>query len=203
MERRGEKERKTKETAVRVTVNLDGKGDYQVKTPIPFFNHMLELFGKHSLMDIKVEASGDVEVDYHHTVEDVGITLGEAISQALGGREGVSRYGEATVPMDEALVSVAVDLGGRPYLVINLFGQGEGGPDRYSAKAGDFDLNLLEIFFSAIAQKLSANLHVNLHYGSDPHHISEAAFKAFARSMMEATRINPRIQGVLSTKGII
>jgi imidazoleglycerol-phosphate dehydratase len=164
---------------------------------------MLELFGRHSLFDLQVEASGDVEVDYHHTVEDIGITLGEAIGEALGAREGIARYGTATVPMDEALASVSVDLGGRPYLVINLFGQGEEGPDRYSSKAGEFDLNLLEVFFTAVAQKLRANLHINLHYGTDPHHIAEAVFKAWARALLEATRVNPRVQGVLSTKGII
>ena len=203
MERRGEKERKTSETAIKVALNLDGRGEYSVSTPIPFLNHMLELFGRHSLMDITIDAQGDTEVDFHHTVEDLGITLGEAVSQALGKREGIARYGEATVPMDETLVQVVIDLGGRPCLVMNLFGDAGEGPDRYASRAGDFDLNLLEIFFTAVSQKLGANIHVNLHYGSDPHHIAEAVFKAFARSLRDAVRVDPRIQGVLSTKGTL
>lgn len=199
MTRKVEKERKTKETAIKVTIDLDGQGEYSVSTPIPFLNHMLELFGRHSLLDLAVKASGDTDVDFHHTVEDLGITIGEAISEALGNREGISRYGEATVPMDEALVQVVIDLGGRSCLVMNLF---DGtGPDRYASRAGEFDLGLLEIFFSAVSQALKANVHVNLHYGSDPHHVAEAVFKAFARSLRDAVRVDPRVRGVLSTKG--
>jgi len=199
MTRKVEKERTTKETAIRVTVDLDGRGEYSVSTPIPFLNHMLELFGRHSLLDLAVNASGDTEVDFHHTVEDLGITLGGAISEALGNREGISRYGEATVPMDEALAQVVIDLGGRSCLVMNLF---DGtGPERYASRAGEFDLGLLEIFFSAVSQSLKANVHVNLHYGSDPHHVAEAVFKAFARALRDAVRVDPRVRGVLSTKG--
>jgi imidazoleglycerol-phosphate dehydratase len=186
-------ERKTRETEILLQLNVDGTGDASVETTIPFLNHMLEAMGKHGLLDLKVSARGDTEVDLHHTVEDVGICLGKALFEALGERRGIVRFGTAHVPMDEALASVHLDISGRPYLSFNV--------PLTKTKVGTFDLDLLKDFFRAFATNAMVNVHVNLHYGENLHHISEAIFKAFGRAVAEASRVNPRVQGVPSTKG--
>ena len=182
-------ERKTKETEITLHLNLDGTGASKVQTPIPFFSHMLEAWSKHGLMDLAVDAQGDVEVDQHHTVEDVGIVLGQALRQALGDKRGIVRYGTAYIPMDEALVSSSVDLSGVPVA---------------RARVSNFDLDLLQEFFRAFAFNAEMTLHVTMHYGHNLHHVTEAVFKAVGRALAEATRLNPRIAGVLpSTKGTL
>ena len=186
-------ERKTRETEVLLHLNVDGSGASKVETTIPFFNHMLEAWSRHGLMDLTVDARGDTEVDLHHTVEDVGICLGKAFKEAVGDKRGIVRYGTAAVPMDEALVSAAADLSGRPFLVFNV--------PLMRTRVANFDLDLLKDFFRAFAFNADVTLHVNLHYGENLHHISEAVFKAVGRALAEATRLNPRIEGVLSTKG--
>jgi imidazoleglycerol-phosphate dehydratase len=192
--RQGRVERKTKETEVGLQLNVDGTGAAKVRTPIPFFSHMLEAWAKHGLMDLSVEASGDVEVDVHHTVEDVGIVLGQALRQALGDKRGIVRYGTAFVPMDEALVQAAVDISGRPFLVFNV--------PVARTRVSNFDLDMLQEFFRAFAFNAEITLHVTMHYGHNLHHITEAVFKAVGRALAEATRLNPRIAGILpSTKG--
>jgi len=189
-------ERKTKETQVLLQLNLDGTGSAKVETGIPFFSHMLEAWSKHGLMDLAVDAKGDLEVDLHHTVEDVGLVLGRALDDALGDKKGIVRFGTAFVPMDETLVQASVDLSGRPYLVFNV-------PVQRTRVAG-FDLDLLKDFFRAFANEAKLNLHVTMHYGENLHHVAEAVFKAVGRALAEATRINPRIAGVLpSTKGML
>ena len=194
--RQGKVERKTKETEVAVHLNLDGTGSAKVQTPIPFFSHMLEAWAKHGLMDLAVEASGDVEVDIHHTVEDVGIVLGQALKQALGDKKGLVRYGTSFVPMDEALVQASVDLSGRPFLVFSV--------PVARTRVSNFDMDMLQEFFRAFAFNAEATLHVTMHYGHNLHHIAEAVFKSVGRSLAEATRINPRIAEVLpSTKGTL
>jgi len=191
--RQGRVERKTKETQIVLQVGLDGTGAAKVETGIPFFDHMLEAWSKHGLMDLTVDARGDLEVDLHHTVEDVGICLGKAFREALGDRAGIVRYGASFLPMDEALLHAAADISGRPFLVFNV-------PVRRT-RISNFDLDLLEDFFRAFAFNAEITLHVNMHYGQNLHHISEAVFKAVGRALAEATRLNPRIAGVLSTKG--
>jgi len=186
-------ERVTKETRIRLSLGLDGTGEAKVCTSVPFLDHMLDLFARHGLFDLQVEAQGDIDIDFHHTVEDVGIVLGEALKRALGGKEGIRRYGQATVPMDETLASAAIDLSGRPYLCY--------GVSLPKVKIGDFDVELVREFFQAFANTGGLNLHVNLLYGENVHHMVEACFKAFARALDEATRIDDRISGVLSTKG--
>jgi imidazoleglycerol-phosphate dehydratase len=189
-------ERKTKETEVAITLNVDGTGAAKVQTPIPFFSHMLEAWSKHGLMDLTVEATGDVEVDIHHTVEDVGIVLGQALRRALGDKRGIVRYGTAFVPMDEALLASSVDISGRPFLVFSV--------PVARTRVSNFDLDMLQEFFRALAFNAEITLHVTMHYGHNLHHISEAVFKAVGRALAEATRINPRIAGVLpSTKGTL
>jgi len=189
-------ERKTKETEVTLQLSLDGTGSAKIQTPIPFFSHMLEAWARHGLMDLAVEASGDVEVDIHHTVEDVGIVLGRALREALGDKKGIVRYGAAFVPMDEALVQASVDVSGRPFLVFNV--------PVARARVSNFDLDMLQEFFRAFAFNAEITLHVTMHYGHNLHHIAEAVFKAVGRSLAEATRLNPRITGVLpSTKGAL
>jgi len=189
-------ERKTKETEVAVQLNLDGTGSSKVQTPIPFFSHMLEAFSKHGLVDLAVEAQGDLEVDQHHTVEDVGIVLGQAIRQALGDKKGIVRFGTASIPMDETLVSAAVDVSGRPYLVFSV--------PVARGRVSNFDCDLLQEFFRAFAFNAEITLHVTMHYGHNLHHITEAVFKSVGRALAEATRLNPRIAGVLpSTKGAL
>ena len=186
-------ERKTRETEILLQLNVDGSGEASAQTTIPFLNHMLEAMGKHGLLDLKVDARGDTEVDLHHTVEDVGICLGKAFHEALGEKRGIVRFGTAYVPMDEALAAVHVDISGRPYFSYNV--------PLAKTKVGNFDLDLLKDFFRAFAINAMVNLHVNLHYGDNVHHVAEAIFKAFGRALAEASRLNPRVQGIPSTKG--
>lgn len=185
--------RNTTETQIRVEVNLDGTGKYEINTGIGFFDHMLELFSKHSLIDLKVQAKGDLKVDEHHTVEDTGIVLGQALKQALGDKKGIERYG-FIVPMDESLTEVVIDLGGRSYLKWNVQFKRE--------KIGEMPTELLEEFFKALADNLGANIHVNLRYGKNEHHKAEAIFKALAKAMKFAVSKDPRMKELLpSTKG--
>ncbi len=186
-------ERKTKETEISLDLALDGDGASEIETGIPFLDHMLEILARHGLFALKLTAKGDIEVDYHHTVEDVGLALGQAFKEALGDKQGIRRFGEASVPLDEALARVVVDLSGRPYLSYNV--------KIRPGRVGDFDTDLPHEFFQAFANQLGMNLHIDVARGDNPHHIIEACFKAFARALEGATRIDPRIQGVLSTKG--
>ena len=188
--------RKTKETDISLELNVDGSGVYEVGTQIPFFDHMLELFSRHGLFDLKIAATGDVDVDYHHTVEDVGIVLGRAFREALGDKAGIRRYGFFILPMDETLVRVALDLSNRPVLVYDL-----GDKD---ARVRDFNVSLCREFFQAFANEAGANLHIKLEYGGEPHHVAEAAFKCFAKALRNAAEIDPRLNGALpTTKGAI
>lgn len=185
--------RETTETDISVTVNLDGTGKYQVETGIGFLNHMLELFSKHSLIDLTVKAKGDLKIDEHHTVEDIGICLGEALRKAVGDKKGIERYG-FLLPMDEALAEVAIDLGGRSYLVWNVTFKRE--------KIGDMPTELFEDFFKAIADNLQANIHINVKYGRNEHHITESVFKSFSRALRFAVSRDKRAKDLLpSTKG--
>ncbi|MBI3769426.1 MAG: imidazoleglycerol-phosphate dehydratase HisB [Deltaproteobacteria bacterium] len=193
--RRATVRRATKETTIEVTLAVDGSGRYDVQTDVPFLNHMLELFTRHGFFDLTVRASGDVEVDDHHTVEDVGLTLGQAFREALGGKEGIRRFGEATVPLDEALTNVVVDLSGRPFLAYEL--------KTRQTRVGNFDIELVHDFLLAFVNQLGMNLHVRMLAGRNPHHIIEAAFKGLARALDLATQRDPRVVGVLSTKGIL
>lgn len=185
--------RATKETNIRVDWTLDGTGLSRIKTPIPFLDHMLDLLGRHGFFDLTVQAKGDTHIDDHHTVEDVGIVLGDALEQALGDKKGIRRYGFASVPLDETLAQVTVDLSGRPYLVYNAKL-----PNR---RIKEFDLYLFEDFFQAFVTHGAFNLHVNVLYGRNPHHIVEATFKALAKALDQATGLDGRVKGVLSTKG--
>lgn len=194
MVRRAKIARKTSETHINAELILDGRGEGQIKTPIPFMDHMLTLMARHGFMDLTTKASGDVDVDYHHLVEDIGIVLGDSLSQALGDKKGISRYGSATVPMDETLTTVDLDISGRPYLVYNVKFQGR-------RKIKDFDLDLIEEFLRAFVNHAGINLHVNNIYGKNPHHIAESVFKAFGRALGQAINLDQRIKGVLSTKG--
>ncbi len=185
--------RKTTETDVAIELTLDGKGRYKVETGLPFFDHMLAQLVRHGLFDLTLRAKGDLDVDAHHTMEDVGLALGEAFSKALGDRAGIRRYGQATVPMDDALGSVAVDLSGRPYLVYQA--------KSLVGKIGEFDAGLLKEFFRALAVALKANIHIGVPYGENTHHMAEAIFKAAGRALDEATSRDPRVKGIPSTKG--
>lgn len=186
--------RKTVETDITVKLTVDGQGSAKIDTGIPFFDHMLALFAKHGLFDLDVKAKGDVAVDYHHTVEDVGIVLGEAFKTALGDKVGLRRYGFFILPMDEALARVAVDLGGRPHLVYDVSAS--------TMFVRDFNLALVKEFFRAFANTAGANVHVKLVYGEEPHHVVEAVFKCFARALDTASQIEPRAADRLpSTKG--
>ena len=193
--RTGRVQRTTKETDIQLEINLDGDGVYEIETGIPFFNHMLDLFSKHSLIDLHLQAKGDIDVDYHHTVEDVGLALGKALDDALGDRKGITRYGSAMLPMDEALSRVAVDLGGRPYLVYELAMQ--------ERKIRDFDLWLFKHFFESFSQQGRMNLHIHQLYGDDAHHAYESVFKGVARALRMAIALDPREKGVPSSKGEI
>jgi len=188
-------ERKTQETDIALSVNLDGTGAAEVSTGIGFLDHMLALLARHSLIDLSVRAAGDLHVDQHHLTEDVGICLGECLRQALGQKSGLRRYGWALVPMEESLVSVAVDLGGRPFFVWQVAMPTE--------KVGDFDTQLIEEFWRAVANHARMNLHVRLEYGSNSHHVAEAVFKGVARALAQAIECDPRVQGVPSTKGTL
>lgn len=193
--RRASLERKTTETQVSVQLNLDGSGEYDIGTMIPFFDHMLSHVARHGMLDMKVDASGDIGVDYHHMVEDVGIVLGECLAEAVGNKVGIVRYGQACVPMDEALVMVALDFSGRPHLSYDV----RIGPD----KTGPFDTELGKVFFNAVAAHARLTLHVRQLAGGNSHHILEASFKAFGRALDQATTIDPRRAGVPSTKGTL
>ena len=188
-------DRTTKETAIQVSLALDGSGEQQIATGVPFFDHMLTQIARHGFFDLTITAQGDLEIDAHHTVEDVGICLGEAFKKAVGDKAGIRRYGRGTMPMHEALAAVVLDFSGRPFLVWHV--------DLPKAQVGSFDLELVEEFFTAFCNHAGANVHVNLAYGDNLHHIVEAVFKAFARALDEATQIDPRIQGVLSSKGAL
>jgi imidazoleglycerol-phosphate dehydratase len=187
--------RKTKETDIQIELALDGSGLYDISTGVPFFDHMLESFARHGLFDLTVAASGDVEVDLHHTVEDVGIALGDAVRQALGSAEGINRFGAAVLPMAEAKVEVAVDVSNRPYLVYRV--------DAGTNRIGEFDPALTEDFLQALAQNAGLDLHVDLRYGRSPHHIVEAVFKGVARALREALSIDPRQRGLPTVKGAL
>ncbi|MEK6617618.1 MAG: imidazoleglycerol-phosphate dehydratase HisB [Nitrospirota bacterium] len=191
--RRATIERTTTESEVRVDLTLDGTGRGRIRTTIPFLDHMLTLLAKHGFFDLTVQAKGDTEIDDHHTVEDIGIVIGDALKQALGTKEGVRRFGWASVPLDETLAQVTVDLSGRPYLVYNVKL-----PHR---RIKGFDLYLFEDFFQALMTHAALNLHVNVLYGRNPHHIMEAVFKALAKALDQATALDDRVSGVLSTKG--
>jgi imidazoleglycerol-phosphate dehydratase len=187
--------RKTRETDIRLRLDLDGQGQAEVATGIGFLDHMLDLFARHALVDLSVACTGDLQVDGHHTTEDVGICLGQAIDRALGDRAGIRRYGHAMLPMDETLVTAAVDLGGRAYWVWNVA--------MPAAKIGEFDSELIADFWHAVSTQGRMNLHVILHHGRNTHHISEAVFKATARAVRDAVECDPRSTGVPSTKGIL
>jgi imidazoleglycerol-phosphate dehydratase len=188
--------RNTTETSIKVAVDLDGSGKYSVKTGVGFLDHMLEQLSRHSLMDLEVEAKGDLHIDAHHTTEDVGIAIGQAVNQALGDRKGITRYGSAYVPMDEALTRVALDLSNRPYLIWKVaFGRD---------KLGTMDTELFKEWFQAFAQAAGATLHVESLYGDNDHHIVESCFKALARALRDAMEIDPRkADAVPSTKGTL
>lgn len=187
--------RQTSETNVQLTLDLDGTGQADVATGVGFLDHMLELLAKHAVMDLTVQATGDLQVDQHHTVEDVGICLGQAVRQALGDKSGIRRYGHFTLPMDEALASASIDLGGRALLVYRA--------EIPSQKIGDFDSELVEDFWQAVAGNALCNLHIVVHYGRNSHHICEAIFKATARALRMAVEPDPQMPGVPSTKGTL
>jgi imidazoleglycerol-phosphate dehydratase len=195
MKRIAELSRKTNETEIKVGLILDGKGEYLIQTPLPFMDHMLSLLAKHGFFDLKVSAKGDMEVDAHHTVEDMGILLGDAFNQALGDKKGIRRYGSATVPMDEALASVSLDLSGRPYLSYQA--------PMLAGRIGAFDVRLVKEFLRAFSNHLQATIHVQLLYGEDIHHGVEAVFKALARALDEACNLERRSSNIPSTKGML
>jgi imidazoleglycerol-phosphate dehydratase len=194
MARKANVERKTKETAIKVQWALDGDGGYTVSTGIPFFDHMLSLFAMHGLFNLEITAKGDIDIDYHHTVEDIGITMGAALREALNNFEGIKRYGHSIVPMDESLCMFACDLGGRPCLVWR---------GKLARRTGEFDVDVVKEFFQGFVNEARVCIHVNLLYGGNLHHKAEAIFKAFGRAMREAVTKDERIKGVLSTKGVL
>jgi len=188
-------ERNTFETKIKIQLELDGKGTYDVKTGVPFFDHMLCLFAKHGLFDLDIKVDGDTEVDFHHTVEDTGIALGEAFAKAMGNKAGMRRYGTKILPMDEALILVSLDLSGRPFLAYDV--------EFLTEKTGDFDAQLTEEFLRGFAVAAGATLHVKKMAGVNTHHIIEGVFKALGKALDEATLIDERIQGIPSTKGML
>lgn len=192
-------ERNTSESQISLTVNLDGSGEADVQTGVPFFDHMLTAFARHSLTDLTVRAQGDVEIDVHHTVEDTGILLGQALLSALGDKRGISRYGDALVPLDEALAQAVVDISGRPYLVHS----GEPAGFEFHLIGGHFTGSMVRHFFEALTLNARLTVHVRLLEGRDPHHIAEAEFKAFARAFRQAKALDPLVSGVPSTKGTL
>ena len=193
--RRAEIERKTAETQISIKLNLDGEGTCDIATGIGFLDHMLTLLAKHSFMDLTVKAKGDLEVDSHHTVEDIGIVLGEALREALGDKAGIHRYGNCFIPMDETLAQACLDFSGRPFLVF--------GAEIPKIKLGNYDAEMTEEFFRAVAMHCGLTLHIRVLYGSNVHHIIEAIFKAFARAVAEAAAVDPRVKGVMSSKGVL
>ncbi|MFZ4065677.1 MAG: imidazoleglycerol-phosphate dehydratase HisB [Rhodoluna sp.] len=190
-------ERKTSESSVKLSLNLDGTGKSSINTTVPFYDHLLTAFSKHSMIDLEIESSGDTEIDVHHTVEDTAIVLGQALKQALGDKSGIARYGDATVPLDDALVRAVVDLSGRPYLSHT----GEPAGFEFHAIGGHFTGSLVRHVFEAIVLNADITVHVNVLDGRDPHHIAETEFKAFARALRKAVENDPRVIGVPSTKG--
>lgn len=188
-------ERSTKETKIKVSVDLDGSGQTDIKTGVGFFDHMLTAMGKHSLIDLQILAEGDLDVDQHHTVEDVGIVFGQVLNQALGDKSGITRYGWAVVPMDEALVLTSIDISGRGMLYYDV--------DIIHEKIGEFDSILISEFFEGLTRNSNITLHIKMLSGADPHHIAEAVFKSFAKSLAQAVSVSDRIKGVFSTKGIL
>jgi imidazoleglycerol-phosphate dehydratase len=195
MSRTARIERKTAETDIVLSINVDGEGRSEIATGVGFLDHMLTLLAKHAAIDLNVKAVGDLDVDQHHTVEDVGICLGMALREALGDKRGIRRYGHFALPMEETLVTAVVDLGGRAYFVFNVAFP--------TAKIGEFDSELVADFWQAFSANALCNLHVNLHYGRNSHHIAEAVFKATARALRSAVEADPRITGVPSTKGTL
>lgn len=193
--RRAEIERKTAETQISIKLNLDGEGTCDIATGIGFLDHMLTLLAKHSFMDLTVKAKGDLEVDSHHTVEDIGIVLGEALREALGDKAGIHRYGNCIIPMDETLAQVCLDFSGRPFLAF--------GAEIPKIQLGNYDTEMTEEFFRAVAMHCGLTLHIRVLYGSNVHHIIEAIFKAFARAVAEAAAVDPRVKGVMSSKGVL
>lgn len=187
--------RTTRETDIRLTLRLEGEGAGKISTAVPFFDHMLTLFSRHGLFDLTITATGDTDVDYHHVVEDVGLCLGEAFRKSLGKMEGIARYAFASVPMIEALANVTVDVSARPHLVFHC--------PLSSEKVGAFDVELVEEFLRAFSQSSGVCVHVNVLYGTNAHHTIEAVFKALGRAMADAVRLDPRVKGVLSTKGVL
>ena len=186
-------ERETKETKIKIEFEIDGKGEYEINTPVGFLNHMLELFAKHGNFNIKINATGDINVDYHHLVEDVGIVLGKVVKNSLGDFSGIKRYGNKIIPMDDSLSMVTIDLSNRPFMVYNV---------KFSTeKVGQMDVELFEEFFHAFANNLKCNLHINNYYGKNSHHIIESIFKAFAHSLKEAATVTDI--KTLSTKGVL
>lgn len=194
MDRKAFLKRETKETQIEATINLDG-GFCEVSTGIGFFDHMLDLFAKHSGIGLTVQAKGDLFVDCHHTIEDVGIVIGSLLKEAIGNKEGIKRYGHSMIPMDEALTEAVIDFSGRSYFVL----KGE----IPSIRLGEFETETVEEFFNSVASNAGMNLHIRVHYGSNTHHIIESVFKAFAHALKEAIYIEPRQKGVLSTKGVL
>jgi len=191
--RKSKIERKTKETDIKLELNIDGKGDSSIKTGIAFFDHMLTLMSKHGLFDLKIKAKGDLDVDFHHLVEDVGICIGKAINESLGNKAGIKRYGFALTPMDESLAMVALDISGRGCLVFNAASK--------KKEKDSFGLELTEEFFAAISRSANMTLHINILYGKNLHHITEAVFKAAGRALSDAFLIDKRVKGIPSTKG--
>ena len=193
--RKAEVERNTKETKISLSLDLDGSGEGVVDTGIGFFNHMLELLKKHALVDLTVKVTGDLDVDYHHTVEDTGLVLGKALDQALGDRKGIVRYGFASIPMDEALCETSLDLGGRPFLVMQCAMK--------HMFVKDFEVKLVEEFFRAVSVESRSNIHLRQICGDEAHHVCEGLFKSFARALRQAKSLDPREKGVPSSKGVI
>ncbi|WP_067726394.1 imidazoleglycerol-phosphate dehydratase HisB [Oceanobacillus damuensis] len=191
--RKAKIERKTNETSIALDLTIDGTGRSSIDTGVGFFDHMLTLMTKHGLFDLRVACDGDLNVDQHHSVEDIGIALGQTFQEALGNKEGITRYANVTTPMDEALSTISLDISGRPYFVYNI----EGLKD----KVGNFDTELVEEFFQAFVSNAKVTLHINLAYGKNTHHMIESIFKGFGRALDEATQKNPRIKGIPSTKG--
>lgn len=195
MPRVGTAKRATKETDIEVTIDLDGSGASDIQTPLPFLSHMLDQIARHGLFDLKVRAKGDTDIDGHHTTEDLAVLLGQAVANALGDKKGIARFGSATLPMDEARAKVAIDLSGRPFFVWEV--------PLPKGKIGEFDTDLAEVFFEGFARGNACNLHVVLEAGRNMHHIVEICFKAFAKALSAATRVEPRAGGIPSTKGTL
>ena len=193
MARKAKIYRKTTETEVSIALDLDGTGDGKISTTVAFMDHMLSLFARHGLVDLIIKGHGDTQVDDHHLVEDIGICLGDAVKKALGDKKGIQRYGSAMIPMDESLLSLVMDISGRPYLIYNV--------EFKSKKSDKFDYSLLREFFKSFSDHSGITLHINLHYGRNNHHIAEAIFKALALALRKAVTIHGRIEGILSTKG--